>query len=320
LSSNRAPGQKVHGVGARFFPGAAVLAAWVGSAIILAALPLPSQVPHSSPAASTHDLGSILKKLAEYCSRLENAAFDFVCLEEIKEKIDPALDLKRPRETLKDWAFWDLARWNSSDRPMPNKINNSYLYDYQCVRANRQIRETRTLLQEGRRKTREPNAQLRTAVVVYGNALLWPVGLFGERFQSHYDYKIAGEEMGEGRHLIVIDATPKLGVPEARSLYGKAWVDRQTLDILKIEWSEKHIGRYEIFTKRGELYKRTPRLRVRSEFAAEKNGIRFPSSMFIEEAYLNDRGRVFVRSLTTVVYRNFKFFTVEVETPGRVDE
>jgi hypothetical protein len=314
LSSNRARKQKGHGVGPRSLTGAAVLAAWVGSAIFLGASPLPSQVPPNSQAASTLDLGSILKKLADYCLRLENAAFDFVCLEEIKERIDPTLDQKRPRESLKDWAFWDLARWNSSAPVMFKKINNSYLYDYQCVRANRQIRETRTLLKEGSRRTREPNAQLKTAVVVYGYALLWPVGLFGERFQSHYDYKIAGEEMADGKPLVIIDATPEPGVPETRSLYGKVWVDKQTLDILKIEWSEKHIGRYEIFTKRGELYKRTPRLRVCSEFAAEKNGIRFPSSMFIEEAYLNDRGRAFVRSLTTVVYKDFKFFTVEVET------
>jgi hypothetical protein len=314
LSSNRAPGQKAHGVGARFLPGAAVLAAWVGSAVVLAASPLPSQIPYSSQAASTLDLGSILNKLAEYCSRLENAAFDFVCLEEIKEKIDPALDLKRPRESLKEWAYWDLAQWKGDALLALKKINNTYVYDYQCVRANRQIRETRTLLKEGSRKTHEPNAKLKTAVVVYGNALLWPVGLFGERFQSHYDYKIAGEGIADGRPLVVIDATPKPGIPETRSLYGKAWVDRETLDIRKIEWSESHIGRYEIFAKRGELYKRTPRLRVRSEFAAEKNGIRFPSSMLIEEAYLNDRGRAFIRSLTTVVYRDFKFFTVEVET------
>lgn len=175
------------------------------------------------------------------------------------------------------------------------------------------MQETRTLLKESSRKKNEPNAQLKTAVVVYGNALLWPVGLFGERFQSHYNYRIAGEGMIEGRPVIVIEATPRPGAPETRSLYGKAWLDAEALDILKIEWSESRIGRYEIFMKRGEHYKRTPRLRVRSELKAEKNGIRFPSSLFVEEAYLNERGRAFVRSLTTVVYRDFKFFSVEVE-------
>ena len=259
------------------------------------------------------DLDSILKRLADYCLRLENSTFDFVCLEEIKETIDPALDMSRPRESLKDWAYWDLARWNSSSPITLKKIENSYVYDYQCIRANRDIRELRTLLKENGWKKHEPNAKLKTAVVVYGNALLWPVGLFGARFQAQYDYKIAGDGMIDGRPVIVIEATPRAGVPETSSLYGKAWIDTVTLEILKIEWSESRIGRYEIFAERGERYKRTPRLRVRSELKAEKNGIRFPSSLFIEEAYLNERGRAFIRSLTAVVYRDFKFFTVEVE-------
>lgn len=50
-----------------------------------------------------------------------------------------------------------------------------------------------------------------------------------------------------------------------------------------------------------------------SEFQAEKNGLRFPTQLYIEEAYLDKRGRPFVRSKTTVTYKDFKFFTVEVE-------
>jgi hypothetical protein len=47
--------------------------------------------------------------------------------------------------------------------------------------------------------------------------------------------------------------------------------------------------------------------------AARPHGIRFPSRFSIEEAYLDSGGKKFVRSETTVVYRDFKFFTVEVE-------
>ncbi len=55
-----------------------------------------------------------------------------------------------------------------------------------------------------------------------------------------------------------------------------------------------------------------PRITLRTEFSVEKNGIRFPSKLSLEEAYLTERGRVFVRSETNVVYKDFKFFTVEV--------
>jgi hypothetical protein len=51
----------------------------------------------------------------------------------------------------------------------------------------------------------------------------------------------------------------------------------------------------------------------RSGHDPPKNGIRFPSRLFVEEAYISAWGRAFVRSETAVVYRNFRFFTVEVE-------
>jgi hypothetical protein len=313
MSFSRAQAQKSQKMSRLSLRSMIVLAVLAGMGVFLKASPLSVQAPTTKQTASLVDLDSILKKLADYCLRLENAAFDFVCLEEIKETINPALDVNRPRETLKDWAYWDYQGWKSGTPKPLRKIKNVYLYDYQCIRANREMHEMRMLLEENGKKKKEPNALLKTAVVVYGNALLGPVGLFGKRFQSRYDYKSGGKEMIDGRPVFVIDVMPRAGVPETRSLYGKAWIDKETLDILKIEWSERHIGRYEIFTKRGELYKRTPRLTVRSEFKAEKNGIRFPSSLFIEEAYLNNKSRAAVRSITTVAYKDFRFFTVEVE-------
>jgi len=49
------------------------------------------------------------------------------------------------------------------------------------------------------------------------------------------------------------------------------------------------------------------------QIEVEKNGLRFPSRLVAEEAYLNARGRVLVRSATAVT---FKFFTVEVAVRG----
>jgi outer membrane lipoprotein-sorting protein len=264
-------------------------------------------------AGSSDDLDSVLKTLAAYCERLENAALDFVCLEQIKETVNPSLDENASPVALQDWAYLDRNNPRLRIRKVVQKIKNSYVYDYQCIRTRGEVRETRTLLEENGKKTNEPNAALKTSIVVYGNALLSPVGLFRARFQPQYEYKIVGREKVGGRPALILDAAPRPGAPESRNLYGKAWVDAKTYDILKIEWSEERIGRYEIFEKRGELYKMKPRLRLRSEFHAEKNGIRFPTSLFVEEAYLNSKGRAFIRSLTTVVYKNFKFFTVEVE-------
>jgi hypothetical protein len=289
-----------------------VLAALVWICISLKIPALSSQTAQNKQQAAADELDSYLKKMAAYCLRLESVAFDFVCLEAITEEINPALDVKLP-ESLHDWAFNDRERRRAGFPSSLKKIKNSYIYDYQCVRAKQQIREIRTLLEENGKKTNEPNAELKTSVVVYGRVLISPVNIFGERFQPYYDYKIIGEDKINKRPVVIIDAVPKPGVPERKNPHGKAWVDAQTSDILKIEWSEKYIGRYDIFEQRGERYKRKPRLTIASEFNTEKNGIRFPSSLFIEEAYVNDRGRAFVRSKTNVVYKEFKFFTVEVE-------
>jgi hypothetical protein len=140
-----------------------------------------------------------------------------------------------------------------------------------------------------------------------------PVGLFGERVQILYDYKISGQDKIGKRPVVIVDSEPRAPDSEAKNLYGKAWIDADTCDILKIEWSEKRVGNYDIFEKRGEKFNRKPRITLRTEFSVEKNGIRFPSKLSLEEAYLTERGRVFVRSETNVAYKDFKFFSVEVE-------
>lgn len=260
-------------------------------------------------------LNSLLANTAEYCRKLESAVLDFFCREVIEESIDPRLDLMKPENIRDDWSWvpWGAGQTVSNYSLPPRKINNSYLYDYQCIRSGQSIRENRTLLEENGKKTNEPNAMLKTSVFSYGNALFGPVGLFGLRFLPTCDYKIAGKDKIRGRPVVVIDVKPKQDAPEARNLYGKAWIDAATFDILKIEWSEKRIGQYDIFRQRGAKFKREPRIILVSEFNAEKNGIRFPSRLVIEEAYVGNLGRAFVRSTTTVAYKDFKFFTVEVE-------
>ena len=140
-----------------------------------------------------------------------------------------------------------------------------------------------------------------------------PVALFGTRFQSRYEYSVIGEEKIEGRKTVIVDTIPRFEDPKSTNLYGKAWIAVDSGDILKIEWNECRIGHYEIFEERGKKFKRKPRITVRTEFQTEKNGLRFPTKWYIEEAYLTKHGRAFIRSKTTVSYKDFKFFTVEVE-------
>ena len=269
------------------------------------------------------DLAALLEKAAAYCRKLEAAALDYICKEEIVEVTDPRLDQSWSRKPLTSWTTVSTAGDASAGMgdsrtvvgivaPVP-KVKRTLIYDYQCIRTGGEIREVRNLLEENRKKINEPNAKLKTLNFLFGYVLMAPVGIFAESSQPFYDYKIAGRDKIQKRPAVIIDVTPKPDAPETRNLYGKAWIDAATGDILKIQWSEKRVNHYEITLKRAEQYERKPRLTIRSEFQVEKNGIRFPSKLFVEEAYVSKGGLVFVRSETNVTYKDFKFFTVETE-------
>ncbi len=281
---------------------------------------VPPQKPSPSPLPPvSSSLDDILAKAAEYCRKLESSAFDFVCREEIRETIDPKLDAAQKGLQLGPGST-NYTGPGASNYIGPTlvistvrKIKRSFVYDYQCIRAGRAIREIRNQLEENGKRKMVPNAELQTSIVVFGTALLAPVGLFGQRFQPGYDFTIAGRDRIDETAVVIVDAEPKPGAPASRNLYGRSWIDPATGNILKIEWSEDRVGNFDVFAKRGEAFKRKPRLNIRSEFSAEKNGIRFPSRLSVEETYLKESGKAFVRSKTEVVYKDFKFFTVEFE-------
>ena len=51
-----------------------------------------------------------------------------------------------------------------------------------------------------------------------------------------------------------------------------------------------------------------------TEFGFEKNGLRFPSRSYTEQAYMRkDRGKSPSAEIS-VTYKDYKFFTVETET------
>lgn len=253
------------------------------------------------------DLAKLLVKAAVYADRLEASVLDFVCREEIKEWIDPTLEARNR------WARSDPAGRRYESFLRAKKIKKSYVYDYQYIRKGGQIQERRTLLEEDGKTKNESDVSLMTSVFRYTTSMMGPVGLFGARFQPDYEYTIVGEEKKKGRKVVIVEAKPKLDDPTSTNLYGKAWLFDDTGDILKIEWNENRIVHFEIFEERGKQFKRTPQINVRTEFEIEKNGLRFPSRWIMEEAYSTKFGRAFVRSETTIEYKDFKFFTVEVE-------
>ena len=96
---------------------------------------------------------------------------------------------------------------------------------------------------------------------------------------------------------------------EENYYFGKIWVDENDFSILKIEWDTKSLEGYEKKVSPGV----TKNLSWEVFFEVEKNGVRFPSRQIIKDIYFTEAGKKHPKYLTTFVYDNYKFFTVETE-------
>jgi hypothetical protein len=138
------------------------------------------------------------------------------------------------------------------------------------------------------------------------------VGLLSEFWQQYYDYRIVKREKFKGDRVVVIEAIP-IPYLETDNLFGKVWIRESDFSIMKIEWEPKSIQNFEVIEEIAKKLNAEPEIRLFSEYAFEKNGIRFPSRYLITEGYNQKRGIRFARSKTTVTYKDYKFFTVETE-------
>lgn len=100
------------------------------------------------------DLGKILEREAQYCLRLEQAALNFVCLEDIAEKVNLTKDIKVDQSALFDMMTDGVWVRSKAGIP-PRKIKRTFRYDFQFIREGSRILETRTLLQENGKKKRK---------------------------------------------------------------------------------------------------------------------------------------------------------------------
>lgn len=252
----------------------------------------------------------ILEKTREYCSRLKNAAFYYVCLEEVSEKINVS------REFAQNILTQSFSRENSQMETRfktPIRIiENKYIYDYQLVQKDYKTEERRILLEENGAKRNEKDAPLKTVMFKYQKVLFGPIDVLSGYWQYFHDYKIVSEEMLHGEKTVVIEATPKPFLKQRR-FFGKIWVKEGDFSILKIEWSQKSIGNFQILEDIAKRYNSEPQITLVSEYNIERNGIKFPSRYLIEEAYINKRGNKFIRSEIIITYRDYKFFIVETD-------
>jgi len=271
------------------------------------------------------DLADILKRCSAYCDRLSGSILDFVCLEQIEEMVAELAIRTKDIDVAGFENTQDPMKIAKSSNPgqvisalrIRKKVKSSFTYDYQLIQDNlSQIKETRTLIKKNGRSVLEKNAPLELQVFNYNYIVMGPSTLLAWDRQSLFDFKIIKETTVGKDQAIIIEATPKPGTP-GEILHGKIWVRKSDAGVLKIEWVPESIGHYEGILALAKQIQAKPRLTMTTEFAFERNGIRFPSFHTIEEAYIFESGPPLIRSMTKVTQADYKFFKVETRTTLR---
>ena len=265
--------------------------------------------------------GLVLKGVREYCQRLERAALDFVCMEEVSEKLDSSREKQEadvrvdPRITS---GVGGVGRMGMSGRPMtfnpsaPPRSSHQYVFDYQFVRQQGQVKENRVLLEKDGKKAKPKEQLPQMTVFSCSEILLMPLKLLDEKVSEYYDYRLLREDELGGVKVWVLEVSPRLSIKSY--LGGRLWIGQQDSSVLRIEWDPTTFGHYDAIRQNAAQYKEAPAVSSYTDFGVAKNGLRFPSLDYTEEAYVDAGGKKFVRSETKVIYRDYKFFTVETET------
>ncbi|MFZ2052571.1 MAG: hypothetical protein WAU81_00105 [Candidatus Aminicenantales bacterium] len=228
-------------------------------------------------------LAEVLKKAGKYCQRLDKAALDFVCLEEVTE----------------------TTRYYTPQTDV-------YLYDYQFIRKANEIKERRNLIAINGKKANLRDSSLNTFVFQYKNVLFGPVGLLSQAWQAYHDYKFSGEDTVNKEKVVVIEATPGPALAQPHC-YGKLWIKEDDGSVLKIVWDQRSLGNFQSVEEWAKIHDAEPQITSFSEYGFEKNGIRFPSLSYTENAYIEKDKRKFVSAEISIVYKDYKFFMVETE-------
>ena len=257
----------------------------VHPAVLLAFLALAA-TPGQSRAQAQADperLATLLERAANYCRKLDRAALDFICFEEVKELADR-----------------HLRRFDT------------FLYDYQFVRKKDDVKEDRKLVAVDGRKAPRALPPVQPAAFRYRNVLFGPIGLLSEHWQSFHVYRIVGAETLFGEKTVVVEATPLPKTHESHP-YGRIWVRETDGSVLKIVWDQASLGNFAEIAEWAAANEAEPMITAYSEYRFEKNRLRFPSRSYTRQAYIRKDGSKFVNAELSVVYKDYKFFTVETE-------
>lgn len=257
------------------------------------------------------EIEEILLKSSQYCNKLAHAVLDFVC----KEKVVIDFFTLGESGTLSRIEVQSRGRqqeigvegWRKQRKIKTQKL----IYDYQLVSKDFKLNEQRILLEVDGKKASKESKDIQRRFP-HSLLVLGPIGLLSEYWQKRHDYKIKKKGRLFGEKIFVVEAVPK---PECTTehLWGKVWISQDDFSILKIEWNQESAMGYESLIQDAKQQNLQPDFTLIAEYEYKKNGIRFPSKFVLEENYKHPKYKLIKNSKKTVVYYDYKFFTVKTD-------
>lgn len=249
----------------------------------------------------------ILQRAADYCVKLKSASIYFYCREDIVETIDYGLDVGEGSR----FIIGEAAAISDMKRKGP--VKTALLYEYQLIQEEDKLEETRKLLKLNNMPARMADESgLLTRSFKFKEIIFGPVGLLSEYWQGHTDYKILREDVLYGENVVVIECLPK-NQRDINLYFGNVWIKPEDGSVLKIEWNPRTLGISDFVRAMVKNTRTTPVITFFTEYANEKNGIRFPSRSFLKESYIDEKGKERVLVELDVRYIDYKYFSVGTE-------
>ncbi|MCK4888349.1 MAG: hypothetical protein KAS97_00375, partial [Candidatus Aminicenantes bacterium] len=275
------------------------------------------------PELQKSKLRKTLLGTADYCRKLENAAFHFICKEDIQEDLKVIRRaLTNRRETFNPQTGVMVRSRDPGSSPRRSrlsKLRHKYIYDYQLIFDKGKIIEQRKQIKGKKRKNSGGSVSLSAESFLSKKIVLTPISILGIMNQGRYKFRYVKNEKVDGTETVLIEVFPRK-LDQVDSIYGKIWIDTADNSIMKIEVNPVSIGGFTSLMKLSSDLGSILDVKCVINFGLKKDGIRFPTRVRIRELYHGGdflkrimRINTWEKSRVTYKYLDYKFFNVDTE-------
>jgi len=272
------------------------------------------------------ELSEILKGTSEYCKKLKNSIFYFVCIEDVKEKRKELRVLREKKSSKYNYDTGVMINKREPDKISAGNIfwnrASRYVFDYQLIQDGKSIKEERKLKKGAKKKI---PAILKGETFISKKIVMIPLAIFSAEHQKDYLFRFIKKRRIKGIDTAEIEVFPK-NFSIAGSIYGKIWIDLSNYSLFRMFVNPVSIGGFGKILEISENLGSFVDLRTTIEFGKKWNDLRFPTSVKIVERHYGGwlvkrilRRKFFERTKTEYKYKNYRFFNVKTDVKIKND-